>query len=160
MGATRHAVAGLIGTCAAVLSVAAAPAVAGLPNAVIGSGRVQGTTVLVTSKGRTVYVYTGDRRGRSNCVGSCLSGWKPVLTGGKVFARKGSGVSQRMLGTTRRTNGQLQVTYNHRPLYTSTQDHAAGQDYGQACQGTGGYWFIVNTRGNPNKQVINLCGAY
>ncbi len=162
MGAGRRAAVGLIGTCAAALSVAAAPAIAGLPNAVIGTGRVQpGTTALVNARGRTVYVFTGDHNGRSYCYRTCLTGWNPVLTGGKVFARNGSGVTQKLLGTTRRTNGQLQVTYNRRPLYTNTEDNGPGQDYGQFCQGnTGGYWFIVDERGNPNKRVINVCQGY
>ena len=161
MRATRHAAAGLVGTCVAALSGVAAPAIAGLPNAVIGTHRVQTTTALVNSSRRTVYVFTGDHNGRSYCNGPCLSGWKPVLTGGKVFARKGSGVNQKLLGTTRRSNGQLQVTYSHRPLYTNTEDHAPGQDYGQFCPGnTGGYWFIVNKNGSPNKQQVNVCQAY
>lgn len=166
MRATTRATVGLIGTCFAALSVVAAPAVAGLPNAVIGTGRVQdtNTTVLVTSSGRTVYVFTGDHSARSSCYGRCLAGWKPVLTGAKAFARSGSGVSQKLLGTTRRTNGQLQVTYDRRPLYTNADDTGRGQDYGQFCPGnTGGYWFIVNKNGTPNKKVIGpnpMCEGY
>ena len=161
MGLTRRASAGLIGTSAVALSVLAAPAIAGLPNAVLGSGRVQGTTVLVTSHGRTVYVFTGDHNGRSSCAGGCLAGWKPVLTGPKVFARRGSGVNQKLLAPTRRSSGQLQVTYNHHPLYTNNEDNGPGQDYGQFCQGNaGGYWFIIDKRGNPNKRVINVCQGY
>jgi predicted lipoprotein with Yx(FWY)xxD motif len=160
MGQTKRAAAGLVGAGAVALAVAAAPAIAGLPNAVIGSGKVQGVTALVNARGHTVYMYTGDRNGKSNCYGSCTSGWKPVLTGTKSIARAGSGVNQRLLGTARRRNGQLQVTYNHHPLYTNTQDNRAGLDYGQFCQGDNGYWFIVNKQGNPNKQLINVCGGY
>ncbi len=160
---TRVAV-GLIGMSVAVLPAVTSQAIAGLPNAVIGTGRVQGTTVLVNSSGRTVYVFTGDHGGRSKCYGRCLSGWKPVLTGAKVFARHGSGVNPKLLGITRRTNGQLQVSYDRRPLYTNADDSRRGQDYGQFCPGnTGGYWFIVNKNGTPNKTVIGpnpMCEGY
>ena len=152
---TTRGAAGLVVTCVALSCAVAAPAVARLPTAVIGTGRVQATTVLVTSSRRTVYVYTGDHNGRSSCNGGCLSGWKPVLTAGKPVASKGSGVNQKLLGITRRSNGQLQVTYDRRPLYTNADDHGPGQDYGQFCPGTtGGHWFIVNKNGTPNKTLL------
>ena len=164
MGSRRRAAVGLIGAGAAAISVLAAPAIAALPNAVIGTGKVgspQTTIALVNSQRRTVYMFTGDHNNKSSCNGACLTGWKPVLTGRKVFARAGSGVSQKLLGTTRRSNGQLQVTYNRHPLYTNNSDNGPGQDYGQACPGnTGGHWFIVNKRGNPNKTAFNVCGVY
>jgi predicted lipoprotein with Yx(FWY)xxD motif len=144
------------------LALAAVPAVAaaGLPSAVIGAGNVQGAIALQNARGRTVYLWTGERHGRSNCYGSCLPGWSPVLTGGKVFARKGSGVDQKLLGTTRRRNGALQVTYNHHPLYTNSSDTSRGDDYGQGCPGPTGTWWMLNTRGNPIKGVIGVCQGY
>src|SRR5947209_7519862 len=87
-----------------ILGIVPAVAAAGLPNAVIGAGNVQGATALLNARGRTVYMWTSERHGRANCYDSCLPGWKPVLTGGKVFARAGSGVDQKLLGTTRRRN--------------------------------------------------------
>lgn len=151
----------VIAICVSAGALAAVPAIAQLPNAVIGTGRVQGVTVLVNARGHTVYIFTHDSRGRSNCYGQCLSGWKPVLTGGKVFARRGSAVHPKLLGTTRRRDGKLQVTYNHHPLYTNTEDTGPGQDYGQFCQGVpSGYWFIINPRGDPNKHVISICTGY
>jgi predicted lipoprotein with Yx(FWY)xxD motif len=91
----------------------------------------------------------------------CLSGWVPVLTGGKVFARRGSGVNQKLLGTTRRKNGKLQVTYNRHPLYTNTTDTAPGQAYGQGCPGaTGGVWWVLSKRGTPTSAGIGTCQLY
>jgi predicted lipoprotein with Yx(FWY)xxD motif len=157
---------GLCATVAAALAVVAlagAPAVAlaGLPNAVIGAGQVQGAVVLQDARGHTVYMSTGDLHGRSSCYGSCLSGWNPVLTGAKVFARKGSGLNQKLLGTTRRRNGKLQVTYNHHPLYTDSADTRRGQDYGQACTtDTGATWEMLNKRGNPVTSPGPSCQFY
>jgi len=163
MRPSRLVAVGVVSTCVAGVS-AVAPAVARLPNAVIGTariGQVQPTTVLADSSGRTLYVYTGDRNGHVSCYGDCLSpSYKPLLTGRKVLARSGSGVKQKLLGTVRRANGQLQVTYNRHPMYTDTQDSRSGQDYGQACQGSAGYWFVIGTNGNPNKKLIGECGAY
>jgi len=166
MRPSRRLALGVVGTCSAVLS-AAAPAVAGLPNETIGTARIgqaQPTTVLANSRGRTLYVYTGDRKGRVSCYGGCLAPYyKPLLTGRKALARSGSGVRQKLLGTVRRSNGQLQVAYDGHPLYTDTQDTRPGLYYGQACQGTAGDWFVVATSGNANEKLIgesSMCNGY
>jgi predicted lipoprotein with Yx(FWY)xxD motif len=163
----RSAAIGFIGAGAVSAAFLAAPALAGIPNAVIGTGRVQktepggGAVVLVNARGHTLYMFTRDRRDRSTCYGSCTGPWQPVLTGGKVFARSGSTVNQRLLGTARRRDGKLQVTYNHHPLYTDTQDRAPGQDYGQHCRGNnGGQWFVISPRGNSITTLINICSGY
>jgi hypothetical protein len=71
-----------------------------------------------------------------------------VLTGSKVFARKGSGLNQKLLGTTRRRNGKLQVTYNRHPLYTNSSDTRHAQGAAAGCPGnTGGTWYLLNKRG-------------
>ena len=146
---------GLVG-----LGFAAAPAaaIAGLPNAVIGTGKMAAynVTALVNARGRTVYISMADRTGQSSCSGDCLISWTPVLTGSKVFARKGSGVNQKLLGTTRRKNGKLQATYNHHPLYTSTSDTGPGDTSGQGCTDS---WWIINSRGNAVNTFVN-CQAY
>ena len=146
----------------AALVIAAVPAaaVAGRSSTTIGAGKVQGSVALQNAKGLTVYMWTGERHGRSSCYGTCLGGWSPVLTGGKVLARKGSGVNQKLLGTTRRKNGTLQVTYNHHPLYTNANDTKPGDDSGQGCTGPTGNWWMLNRRGNPIKSVTGTCQFY
>ena len=99
--------------------------------------------VLATSAGRTLYLYTPDGHNKSNCYGSCLTYWPPLMTTAKPVA--GTGVHQALLGTTKRTNGKLQVTYNGHPLYRYTGDSAAGQAYGE---GYGGTWYVVTAAGN------------
>jgi predicted lipoprotein with Yx(FWY)xxD motif len=47
------------------------------------------------------------------------------------------------LGTTRRTDGSLQATYNGRPLYTYIADTAPGQAKGNKLNINGGLWFEV-----------------
>ncbi len=98
--------------------------------------------VLAMSTGRTLYLYTPDGHNKSNCTGSCLTYWPPLMTTGKPIAA--TGVKQALLGTTRRSNGKLQVTYNGHPLYHYTGDSGAGQTYGE---GTDGTWYVVTAAG-------------
>ena len=49
-----------------------------------------------------------------------------------------------MLGTTKRTDGTTQVTYNSHPLYYFAGDKAAGDTNGQ---GTAGIWFLLSPQG-------------
>ena len=150
-----------MGAAALAFVVAPAVATAGLSNAVISAGKVQGATVLENARGLTLYLRSADPRGRSSCYGACMTGWTPVLTGTKAVARAGSGVSQKLLGTTRRHNGKLQVTYNHHPLYTYNGDSVRGDYNGQGCPSVpSGYWWMVNRRGTAVKGVTGLCQGY
>jgi predicted lipoprotein with Yx(FWY)xxD motif len=99
--------------------------------------------VLATSTGRTLYLYTPDGRNKgSKCTGGCAQTWPPLITRGKPVA--GMGVKQSLLGTARRSNGKLQVTYNGHPLYKYAFDSKAGQTNGE---GSGGIWFLVSAAG-------------
>jgi hypothetical protein len=61
------------------------------------------------------------RRGSGPCAGY----WPPVLTTGRPLAA--TGVRPALLGTTRRADETLQVTYNHHPLAGGRQDREAHQ---------------------------------
>ena len=62
-----------------------------------------------------LYAFTKDPRGRSVCSGACAAAWPPYLV---VKAPKaGLGVKRSLLGSIRRANGKIQVTYAGRPLY-------------------------------------------
>jgi predicted lipoprotein with Yx(FWY)xxD motif len=101
--------------------------------------------VLVNSKGHTLYLFKKDRNGKSSCSGSCAKFWPPLLRHGKPTA--GSGVKASLLGTTRRSNGSLQVTYNKHPLYTYTLDKKAGQTRGEGILAFGARWYAVSAKG-------------
>ena len=61
-------------------------------------------TVLVNGSGRTLYLFTLDRKNSSSCTtGSfnCVVAWPPLITTGKPHA--GPGVNPALLGTMRRT---------------------------------------------------------
>src|SRR5437773_8068455 len=70
--------------------------------------------VLVDGRGRTLYLFEKDKHGKSACIGKCASFWPPLIASGKPLATAGAKTS--LLGTTRRADGRLQVTYNHHPL--------------------------------------------
>jgi predicted lipoprotein with Yx(FWY)xxD motif len=104
-------------------------------NATLGS-------FLVDSKGMTLYLYTKDTPNKSNCYGGCAGYWPPLLT--TDAPRAGTGVTASMLGTTKRTDGTTQVTYNGWPLYYYASDKAAGDTTGENVQNV---WFVITPAG-------------
>jgi predicted lipoprotein with Yx(FWY)xxD motif len=127
-------------------SVTTAPAAAGASSsggAVVNVG--QNSTLgsfLVDSKGMTLYLFTKDKPNTSNCYGGCATAWPPLLTTGAPTG--GTGVTASMLGTTTRTDGTIQVTYNGWPLYYWAKDKVAGDTTGENVQGV---WFVITPAG-------------
>lgn len=109
----------------------------------IGTAQVEGLgTVLVDSEGMTVYDFTVDNGTKSECYGGCEAAWPPVTTSGKPTA--GEGAMAAALGTTKRKDGTLQVTYEGHPLYTFAEDEAPGEANGNEAEGT---WFALDEKG-------------
>ena len=100
---------------------------------------------LVDAQGRTLYVFEKDTGTMSTCSGACASVWPPATTQGKPKA--GANVSAGLLGTTKRSDGQSQITYNGHPLYRYVGDHAAGDTNGQDLDQFGGAWYVVSPAG-------------
>ena len=101
--------------------------------------------ILVDSKGRTLYLLTKDSGRKSACVGMCATPWPPLLTHGTPKA--GSGAKASLLGTTPRSGGASQVTYNGHPLYTFIKDKSRGDTNGEGVSAFGGSWFAVSPAG-------------
>jgi predicted lipoprotein with Yx(FWY)xxD motif len=97
--------------------------------------------------GKVVYVFGADRGSTSRCYGVCAKAWPPVLTTSRPIA--GPGVQAKLLGTTRRKNGKLQVTYNRHPLYYYSADKV-GKIMCQHARMHGGLWLIIKPNGQPN----------
>ena len=98
--------------------------------------------------GKVVYVFGADRGSTSRCYGVCATAWPPLLTRSAPLA--GSGVEAKLLGTTKRKNGTLQVTYNGHPLYYYEGDKV-GKIMCQHATMHGGLWLIIKPNGQPNK---------
>jgi predicted lipoprotein with Yx(FWY)xxD motif len=119
--------------------------------------------VLAAANGHSLYLFAHDTGGKSSCYGPCARAWPPLLTGAHPFAAKGSGVNAKLLGTTRRNDGKLQVRYNGHPLYLYTHDTTAGQIKGEGANQFGGHWYLVGTSGSavkPKSLCNPLCPAY
>lgn len=103
--------------------------------------------VLFDANGQVVYAFEIDRKNRSNCTSAdCVKAWPPVLTREKPAA--GAGVEARLLGTIRRRDGKLQVTYNGRPLYFYEHE-TPGEIRCHNVDLHGGLWWVVTPRGDP-----------
>ena len=104
-------------------------------------------TVLVDTKGMTLYMYTKDDVGVSNCYAGCAAAWPPLMAQSAPSLPAGlPGV----IGATQRTDGGLQVTYNGMPLYYWAKDQNPGDITGQ---NVGGVWFVVNPADAPSVNV-------
>jgi predicted lipoprotein with Yx(FWY)xxD motif len=103
--------------------------------------------VLFDANGQVVYVFEPDGKDRSNCTSAeCVKAWPPVLTRDDPTA--GNGVDARLLGTIRRDDGSLQVTYNGRPLYFYEHE-GRGEIKCHNVDLHGGLWWVVTPRGSP-----------
>jgi predicted lipoprotein with Yx(FWY)xxD motif len=103
--------------------------------------------VLVDGRGHTLYLFEQDKQGKSACSGKCASLWPPLIASGKPLAAGGAKAS--LLGTVKRADGRLQVTYGHHPLYTFVKDTKKGQTNGE---GFGDQWYAVSAAGNKVTQ--------
>ena len=101
--------------------------------------------ILVDGRGHTLYLFAKDKNGKSSCVGQCATFWPPLITSGKPRAAAGTKAS--LLGTTRRADGRLQVTYNHHPLYSFVKDTRKGLTNGEEVTAFGGEWYAVSATG-------------
>ena len=146
----RLAVAALValGALLTTLTAAAAPG-----HDAAGRGPIVtiGTTdlgdILIDARGRTLYLYTPDKKNTSTCYGQCAKFWPPLIAT-KHGAKGAHGVKTKLLGTTKRKDGKLQVTYAGHPLYFFAEDAAPGDVFGQGLQNI---WYAVDAAGKLVK---------
>jgi predicted lipoprotein with Yx(FWY)xxD motif len=103
--------------------------------------------VLFDANGQAIYVFEIDGPNRSNCTSEeCVEAWPPVLTEEPPSA--GEGADARLLGTIRRGDGSLQVTYNGRALYFYEHE-GPGEVKCHNVDLHGGLWWVVTPSGDP-----------
>src|SRR5664279_5594110 len=100
-------------TAAAAATGAAGLAAAGPASVAVKTGPLG--AYLVDGTGRSLYLFNTDKGTTSSCYTKCAANWPALVTGGAPQASAGATAS--MLGTTPRTDGSTQVTYNGHPLY-------------------------------------------
>src|ERR1700726_1924837 len=94
-------------------------------SATISATSVPGVgTVLVNGQGQTLYMLTSEKGGKITCTqaNGCTQAWPETLLTNGATAKAGSGVQSSLLGTVKDASGNLEVTYNHWPLYTFSGD--------------------------------------
>jgi predicted lipoprotein with Yx(FWY)xxD motif len=115
--------------------------------------------VLVDGRGHTLYLFAKDVHGKATCTAQCAAFWPPLIVTGKPLA--GAGVKSTLLGTWRRADGRLQVTYNHHPLYGFAKDMRKGDTNGEELDAFGGEWYAVSTAGaKVEKAASTSSGGY
>jgi predicted lipoprotein with Yx(FWY)xxD motif len=92
---------------------------------------------IVDDKGKTLYYFTKDVKGESNCVGDCLNRW-PVFYQEKISVSPGLNSSD--FGTIIRNDEKKQTTFKGWPLYYFSDDVSPGDIKGE---GVGNIWFIA-----------------
>ena len=120
-------------------TVSGGPATVGVANTSLGE-------ILVDSSGRTIYLFEKDSGTRSACSGACASAWPPVRASGKPTV--GRGANSSLVGTTARSDGTPQVTYNGQPLYLYQGDEKPGDTNGQGLTGFGAPWWALSPAGD------------
>ena len=131
---------------------------AGGGSSTIGVSNVGGLgSILVDSTGRSVYLFGKDSGPKSTCFGACAQEWPPLTTAGKPTA--GKGVSASMIGTSKRSDGTTQVTYNGHPLYRFSADTKAGDANGQNVDAFGATWHVVSPAGNKVEGKATSSGG-
>jgi predicted lipoprotein with Yx(FWY)xxD motif len=101
--------------------------------------------VIVDSKGMTLYDFHKDKGGKPACYGGCAGVWPPLLTEGKPQAGEGAMASK--LGTVKRSDGTVQVTYAGHPLYTYIEDKKPGDATGNDIDSFGAEWYALQPSG-------------
>jgi predicted lipoprotein with Yx(FWY)xxD motif len=117
----------------------------GVAAATVSTGSSTLGRILVDGRGRTLYLFEKDTRGRSACSGTCATYWPPLLTHGRLSARGGAAAS--LLGTIRRADGTTQVTYAGHPVNRYLPDVRPGQTLGQDSHDFGAGWYVLSPVG-------------
>jgi predicted lipoprotein with Yx(FWY)xxD motif len=102
--------------------------------------------VLVDGRGRTLYLFGADTGTKSACSGACAVNWPPLVASGT--ATVGNGAKASFVGTSTRSDGKQQVTYNGHPVYLFAGDQQAGDTNGQGLNEFGGSWHALTAAGN------------
>jgi predicted lipoprotein with Yx(FWY)xxD motif len=127
-------------------ATAAAPKTSSGASATVGASKTSLGSILVNSGGRTLYLFKADVGTKSACSGACATAWPPLLATGTPTA--GAGVTASKLGTTTRSDGNRQVTYNGHPLYLFVKDQKPGDVNGQGVTAFGASWFALTPAGS------------
>ena len=118
---------------------------------VVSTAKTSLGRILVNSRGHTLYLFGKDKNGKSACTGMCATFWPPLIAAGKPLA--GAGARASLLGTTKRADGRLQITYNHHPLYSFVKDTSKGETNGEELDAFGAEWYAISSAGSKVEKA-------
>lgn len=105
----------------------------------IAIGNTSAGEVLTDAHGMTLYTFDNDTEGESSCTGSCATTWPPLITTENSPPSDIEGAQGEFTIITR-DDGDKQIAYDGKPLYTYIGDTAAGDISGD---GLNGVWHIA-----------------
>jgi predicted lipoprotein with Yx(FWY)xxD motif len=114
------------------------------------------TTIVVNKAGWTLYHLTTEKGKKFTCTGQCATIWPPltVAKGAKPIA--GPGITKSKLGTIKRPDGRIQVTYYGMTLYRYSADSKAGQTNGEGIENI---WYAISPSGTLVKKASSSSGG-
>jgi len=134
--------------------VVAGTALAALPRAHVSVRSTSLGSVLVDSRGHTLYAFDLDKGTKSMCTtGVCAATWSPFLTTAKPLTA--GGVSAAKVGLAKRSGGKWQVMFSGHLLYFFSGDKAAGQVRGASIA----HWAALSKTGAMVKPEAGGTGT-
>ena len=118
-----------------------APKTAGI---MITSARSDYGDILWGPNRQAIYIWEREPSTTPQCYDDCAVAWPPVLTTSEPEA--GAGIDAALLGTTKRSDGTTQVTYNEHPLYYYAHE-GPGEVKCHNVATHGGLWWVITTNG-------------
>jgi predicted lipoprotein with Yx(FWY)xxD motif len=110
--------------------------------AVFGAENEHGI-MLFDLSGHTLYRFDADKGSVPSCYGACAKSWPPALTEGKIRAVD---VPRKLVGTTKRKDGTIQLTYDGHPLYTHSGERQGKSD-ATGVTAFGAKWYALRRNG-------------
>jgi predicted lipoprotein with Yx(FWY)xxD motif len=115
------------------------------------------TTIVVNKTGWTLYHLTSEKGNKFVCTSSCATIWPPLTIPKGTKPVAGAGIAKSKLGTIKRPDGRIQVTYAGMTLYRYSADSKAGQTNGEGIQNI---WYAISPSGALVKKSSSSGGGY
>jgi predicted lipoprotein with Yx(FWY)xxD motif len=114
------------------------------------------TSIVVSQGGRTLYHLTSEKGKKFVCTGQCATIWPPLTVPKGTKPVAGPGLTKSKLGTIKRPDGRIQVTYAGMTLYRYSADSKAGQTNGEGIQNI---WYAISSSGTLVKKAASSSGG-
>ena len=120
------------------------------------SSTALGVPIVVDAHGFTLYHFTQEKKLSASCTGACRKIWPPLLVSGSAKPVAGTGLNAAKLGTIKRSDGGVQVTYGGFALYRFSGDKKAGQVNGQGVESS---WYAMTPAGTITRATASSAAS-